>query len=192
MSVNKEENRHFTSPFQSIFKNYRFFTNYKPQISKSSGQNQFRNLKGSQSSSKQKTIGEKKIKPDFRNSQSRSHSREKMFSAMQSTQQNNFYHYRFTQGTNLVHQKKTSIDLDHSLRRNFNEGTNMTKQLKSNKPSRPYKKMENFMGILPRNHKFHSTVHPVQGSQNPRTNNHNTYAFSTMLLSDKSLLAPKR
>ena len=201
MSVNKNEKLSIPSPLQSIFKNYRFFTHYKPQLMKTTPINEF------QPASHLKGLSQKELEAftqfsrfDFLPPESKSRSRDKQ-TPVQSTLHSNLYNFQISPTPNLSHYKKTSIDLDHSLKKNVTELLNFSKRLKSTKP---YKKIESllnmpirppqFCAVVQKNNRNSSahfqsqnSLHPIQvnltvneKTVNPKT--HDTYKLETLVL----------
>lgn len=158
MSVNKKEKVEFTSPLQSLFKKNRFFTHYKPQFMKTATHNELHpNSRLTGFSHKQLELFAQPSRLDLRQSNSRSRSREGR-PANQTTFHNNFYNYNSPNSLG-AHNKKTSIDLDHSLKKNANEFLNLSKRLTSSKPNRPFKKMESFLNVIPKGSRLYHTMH---------------------------------
>jgi hypothetical protein len=164
MSVNRNEKLKFASPLQSLFKNHRFFTNFKPQFAKTATQNDLQHksrLTGF--SLKQLDFTALSSKMDLRQSNSRSKSREARQKG-NPTIQYNFYNYHSPNSMTIGHNKKTSIDLDNSLKKDTHELLHLSKRMASNNPNRPLKKMDSFLGDGSKASRLYQTMH--QSSRN--------------------------
>lgn len=194
MSFKEKEKVKFASPLQSIFKNYRFFTRYKPQFGSTALQPEF--LVNHQSFGSSHIKNEqihKNSSKELRRSRSNSQHFEENCHPQRSTLQNNFYNYQSPLGQGVSHVKKTSIDLDHSLKKSMNALLHFSKRMKSNKPQQPGRKLDSFINLLPNSHKFYHTMHKSNRNTNFKSLINQTNGLPNMASTfDENLESEKR